>query len=89
MGIEREYSVPPPVEENVFDMGEDERDKRGIGTIPTTLGEAISLAESSELLRESLADHVFRVFVQNKKIEWDSYKSHVTDYEIQRYLPML
>ena len=89
MGIEREYPVPSPVEENVFEMPEEERERRGIGTLPTSLWEALLLAEKSELLRQSLGDHVFRIFIENKRIEWDRYRSQVTDYEIKRYLPML
>lgn len=89
MGIEKEYHVPPPVEENVFEMQDEERHRRGIEAMPTSLLEAIMLAENSELLRSSLGDHVFKVFIQNKKIEWDRYRSQVTDYEIKRYLPIL
>ena len=89
MGIEKEYQVPPPVEENVFEMQDEERQSRGIGAMPTSLLEAIMLAENSDLLRSSLGDHVFRVLIQNKKIEWDRYRSQVTDYEIKRYLPIL
>ena len=88
-GIEREYQIPPPVEENVFEMRDEERVEKGIGAIPTSLWEAILLAESSELLRQSLGDHVFKIFIENKRIEWDSYRSQVTDYEIHRYLPVL
>ena len=89
MGIEHQYSVPPPVEENVFEMQEDEREQRGIGALPTSLWEAILLAEKSELLRACLGDHVFKIYIENKRIEWDSYRSQVTDYEIKRYLPIL
>jgi glutamine synthetase len=89
MGIEKEYQVPPPVEENVFEMQDEERRRRGIVAMPTSLLEAIMVAENSELLRSSLGEHVFRVFIQNKKIEWDRYRSQVTDYEIKRYLPIL
>ena len=88
-GIEQEYPVPPPVEENVFEMREEERAQRGIGTLPTSLREAILLAENSEALRQSLGSHVFKSFIQNKKIEWDRYRAQVTDYEIKRYLPIL
>ena len=88
-GIERGYQIPPPVEENVFEMRDEERVGKGIGAIPTSLWEAILLAESSELLRQSLGDHVFKIFIENKRIEWDSYRSQVTDYEIHRYLPVL
>ena len=88
-GIEEEYPVPPPVEGNVFDMSADERQTRGIHTLPGSLGEAISLAEGSDLLRETLGEHIFNSFIGNKKLEWEDYRATVTDYEISRYLPML
>ena len=88
-GLENEYDMPPPVEENVFALDDEERARRGIETLPASLWEAIRLAEGSELLRKALGDHVFKSFIQNKKIEWESYRSHVTDYEINRYLPVL
>jgi len=46
-------------------------------------------AESSKLVRETLGDELFEQFVRNKKLEWDEYRSQVTEYEIQRYLPIL
>ena len=88
-GIEEEYPVPPPVEGNVFDMSAEERQVRGIRTLPGSLGEAITLAESSDLLRETLGEHIFNSFIRNKKIEWEDYRATITDYEISRYLPML
>ena len=88
-GIENEYQVPPPVEQNVFAMTEEERAHREIETLPVSLWEAIRLAEKSELVHNALGDHVFRSFIQNKKIEWDSYRTQVTDYETNRYLPVL
>jgi glutamine synthetase len=88
-GIEEEYPVPPSVEGNVFAMSSEEREARGIKTLPGSLGEAITLAENSALLRESLGEHIFTSFIRNKKIEWEQYRSTVTDYEISRYLPLL
>ena len=88
-GIEEEYPVPPPVEGNVFDMSAEERQARGIRTLPGSLGEAIALAEGSDLLRETLGEHIFDSFIRNKKMEWEDYRSTITDYEISRYLPML
>lgn len=88
-GIEKEYEVPDPVEENVYEMPEAERARRGIGTLPASLLEAILLTEKSELVREALGDHIFEDFIKNKKIEWDQYRTHVTDYELKRYLPIL
>jgi glutamine synthetase len=88
-GIEKKYKLPEPIEENVFEMGAEARKKRGIGTLPGSLSEAISYAEGSKLLRETLGEHVFHTFITNKKIEWDLYRTQVTDYEIKRYLPIL
>jgi glutamine synthetase len=88
-GIEKEYELPEPVEENVFEMTEEQRRKRGIGTLPGSLYEAISLTEKSEVVRRCLGDHVFFTFIKNKKIEWDRYRTQVTDYELKRYLPLL
>ena len=88
-GVEKEYEVPEPIEENVYEMSEEERQKRGIGALPASLLEAILLTEKSELVRKALGDHVFNAFIENKKIEWDQYRTQVTEYELKRYLPIL
>jgi glutamine synthetase len=88
-GIEKQYELPAPVEENVFEMSEEERKRRGIGTLPADLWEAIQITEKSELVRKALGEHVFNAFIKNKKIEWDQYRTQVTEYEIKRYLPIL
>ena len=88
-GIEEEYPVPPPVDGNVFLMTNEERQARGIKSLPNSLGEAIALAEESDLLKDALGDHIFNSFIRNKKMEWEEYRATVTDYEISRYLPML
>jgi len=88
-GIEKEYEVPEPVEENVYEMSSEERERRGIGTLPGSLIEAIQVTEKSEVVRKALGDHVFDAFIKNKKIEWDHYRTHVSEYELKRYLPIL
>ena len=88
-GIEEDYPLHPPVAGNVFEMTEERRQSMGIKTLPSSLGEAIALAENSELLAEALGDHILTSFIENKKIEWREYRSIVTDYEISRYLPIL
>ncbi len=88
-GIEDEYECPEPVEENVYTMTPQEREARNIGTLPGSLQEAIELAENSSLVRDALGDELFEKFIANKKIEWDRYRSQVTDYEIREYLPLL
>jgi len=88
-GIEKGLEPPAPVEENVYEMSAEERQKRGIGTLPASLLEAILLAEKSEVVRKALGEHVFDAFIQNKKIEWENYRAQVTEYELKKYLPIL
>ena len=88
-GMEKKLEPPEPVEQNVYEMSVVERARRGIGTLPGSLAEAIGLAEKSELVRGCLGEHVFRSFIDNKKIEWDRYRTQVTDFELKRYLPIL
>jgi len=88
-GIEKKYEAPPPVEENVYEMADEEREKRRIDTLPGSLWEAIQLTETSEVVRRALGEHVFHIFIENKKIEWDNYRTQVTDYELRKYLAVL
>jgi len=88
-GVEKGYPLPDPVELDVFAMSEDERNRLGIMTLPGSLNEAIACMEKSDLVRRALGDHIFEKFIENKKIEWDAYRSQVHAYEIERYLPVL
>ena len=88
-GIVSQRQLPDAVEENIYRLSDSERAERGIATLPGSLGEAIGHFAGSKLMRETLGDHVFESFLENKRIEWNEYRAHVTDFEIQRYFPVL
>lgn len=88
-GVEKEYELPEPVEQNIYLMSEEERRKLGIASLPGSLIEAIQLTEKSKLMRKTLGDHVFNSFIASKKVEWDDYRKCVHPYEIERFLPIL
>jgi glutamine synthetase len=69
-------------------MSKKEKNARGITTLPDNLYEAIIEVETSELVKEALGEHIFNKFIENKKIEWDMYRTHVSKYEIEKYLPI-
>jgi len=87
-GIENQYPLPDPIEEDIYHMAESEREARGIQSLPGSLYEALVECEGSQLVRETLGGHIFHKFMENKKIEWDRYRIQVTNYEVERYLPM-
>jgi len=88
-GIEKKYELPEPIEEDIFEMNSAERKAHGIKELPGNLYAAILEAENSDLVKKVLGEHVFSKFIENKKIEWDLYRVHVSQYEIVRYLPKL
>ncbi len=88
-GIEEKYPLPDPVEEDIYGMDKATRERAGIESLPGSLFEAIQEVENSELVRETIGDHIFDKFIENKKIEWDCYRTHVSQYEIEKYLPIM
>ncbi len=88
-GIENKYPLPAPVEEDIYEMKAQERKKHGITDLPENLYAAIQLTEKSSLVKKIVGEHVHAKFIENKKIEWDLYRMHVSKFEIDRYLPKL
>jgi glutamine synthetase len=88
-GVEENYKLPEPIEEDIYEMDEAARERAGITSLPGNLFEALQELEKSILVRETLGDHIFNKLVANKKIEWDKYRTHVSRYELERYLPLL
>ncbi|HEU4724532.1 MAG TPA: glutamine synthetase family protein [Candidatus Eisenbacteria bacterium] len=88
-GVEEGYTLRPAVEEDIYEMNADERKKHGIESLPGSLSDAVDALEKSKLVRDTLGEHVFEKFVVNKRIEWDNYRTQVTDYELDAYYPIL
>lgn len=88
-GVKKKYKLPPPASDNIYGMSQEERKGLGIESLPEGLLEAIRLTENSRLVKECLGEKVFEYFIRNKKMEWDEYKAQVTQYEIEKYLPIL
>ena len=96
-GIKKNYPLPDPVEENIYEMSTARQKKFEIRTLPRNLEEAVKLMEKSRLLEETLGNHIFTRFIANKKAEIEEYninvsgefEKQVSDYEIKKYLPFL
>ena len=88
-GVTGGYELPPEAEWNLFDASPSELVATGIRPLPSSLHEALVEMESSELVAEALGEHVFEWFLRNKHEEWSTYKAHVSQFELARYLPSL
>jgi len=88
-GIEKNYPLPEPIEKNLYHLTDEERKKLGIEALPDSLGYALALMEKSELVKNTLGDHIFKRFLELKKKEWEEYRIQVTEYELKKYLSIL
>lgn len=85
-GIERNLAPPPSTEQNIFKMSAEERSKRGIGSLPGSLEEALTCMKEDSLIRETLGEHIYSRFVEAKEKEWNEYRTQVTPWELDSYL---
>jgi glutamine synthetase len=88
-GIEEDYELPPEAAANLYELTPAELAAEGIRAVPGSLSEALTEMETSELVADVLGEHVFEWFLRNKRAEWADYKTQVTQFELDRYLPRL
>jgi glutamine synthetase len=88
-GIEQGFELPSEAASNLFSLTPEELASEGIRPLPASLSEALVAMERSELVAETLGEHVFEWFLRNKRAEWDAYTREVTPFELARYLPAL
>lgn len=85
-GIRRELAPPHISNEDLYHIDLPMREQRGLQTLPGSLGEALEELRADDLVRETLGEHLFDRFVEAKSIEWQEYCTHVSGWEVDRYL---
>jgi glutamine synthetase len=85
-GIERGLEAPDPVRENIYEFTEEDREARGIDTLPTTLGQSVAALQEDDLVLDALGPHVSEKYVQAKTQEYTEFLASVSEWEIDRYL---
>ena len=85
-GIKKGLKPAPAYDENVFALSDEELHTKGIQCLPGSLAEAIAAAEADPFVKETLGNHVYSNYISGKKAEWDSYKTSVSQWEINHYM---
>ncbi len=88
-GVKNKLTPPASVEENIFEMTQEELDAHSIKALPGTLLEALTLLEQDEVIKNALGAHIFEKFVEAKHAEYDEYRLAVHDWELKRYMSLL
>ena len=87
-GIENKIQAPAPVEENIYVMSAEERKEAGITDLPSTLHNAVKALTEDEVVKGALGNHIYTSFIEAKRIEWASYATFVSQWEIDNYLDL-
>lgn len=85
-GIKNNLTPAPPVDKDIYQMTSDQMAGEGIVVMPASLKEAIEELKASGIARATLGDHIFRKYIEAKEQEWDSFRTTVTEWEIDNYL---
>ena len=85
-GVRNKLTAYPSVDVDIFEMTSAEKDRACIASLPGNLEEAIIAMKENALSRETLGEHIFEKYIEGKTKEWDSYRTAVTEWEINRYI---
>lgn len=86
-GIDNKLTPPKPLNNvNLYHLDAKDRKRMGVGELPGSLGEALGELSKDKVLVEAIGESAYEAFIRAKTEEWDEYRTHVTDYEIERYL---
>ena len=88
-GIAEGYQLPVEADANLFELDDAALAALDIDTLPQSLSDSLRVMEKSTLVREALGEHIFEWFLRNKRSEWRAYKTHVSQFEFDRYLRAL
>ncbi|MDD5021153.1 MAG: type I glutamate--ammonia ligase [Endomicrobiaceae bacterium] len=85
-GIKNNLTPMPSTEANIYDMSIEERKKLGIDNLPHNLINAVLALKDNELMKQTLGEHAFNMYIEAKIKEWDEYRIRVHQWEIDQYL---
>lgn len=87
-GIKKGMVVPAPIEDNIWELTPREMKKKKVTSVASNLKEAIDAFRDDDVLRTAMGEHFFTHFYDAKMAEWDSYRTYVSRWELDRYLDM-
>jgi glutamine synthetase len=85
-GIKKEMDLMPEMDDSVYDKSASELSALGIDVLPCSLEEALSYFKESELMKELLGDKLFNNYLNAKTKEADEFRTHVTEWEVKKYI---
>lgn len=88
-GIKHKREPEAPVEKDIYSLTEKERKRLKIENLPESLGHALQIMSDSKFVHDILGDHIYETFLHVKHKEWETYRTQVTKWELDKYLPIV
>jgi len=85
-GVKNNLTVPEPIDQNIYLMTKEQRVEKNIIDLPGNLDQALELLKTNKVVRHALSNHLFDHFIKAKKIEWDTYKAQVHQWERDQFM---
>jgi glutamine synthetase len=86
-GIDSKLIAPNPLNNiNIYQLTEKERARMKIASLPSSLGEALNELDKDTVIKTALGEYLYEAFTREKWAEWDNYRMHITDWEVEHYL---
>lgn len=85
-GIEQDIVAPSAVEEDIYNLDKNQKEKMNITSLPDSLAEAIEELKKDTIIKNTIGRHTIDRFINAKKIEIEENKTEVTPKELERYL---
>jgi glutamine synthetase len=87
-GIKNGLTPPAPVDRNIYRMNAEERAEVGITSLPGSLAEALVELEKNDIIKDALGEHIYSNYKEAKEIEYDLFRTTVTEWEREQYMKM-
>lgn len=85
-GIENQIDHGEQNVDNLYEVSENELQRRGIHSLPSTLSDAADALEADEVIKNALGREYADYYIQVKRDEWRDYHLSVSQWETDKYI---
>ncbi len=85
-GIKDHTEPPASVNQNLFAMTKEQRNRLGIESLPLNLKHALAELQKDSFICSVLGGHICGKYIEAKEREWEQYKASISAWELENYL---